>query len=106
MKKFIKNKENFVCVNCGYKVLGNGYTNHCPICLYSLHVDVNPGDRQSECRGLMQPIDILTKGGQPVDIVYQCQRCKITKQNLISDNDSMDAIISIMSYKVKREMLR
>lgn len=106
MKKFIRHKEDFVCQNCCYSVLGNGYTNHCPECLYSLHVDVNPGDRQSLCGGLMTPIDILTKGGQPIDVVHQCQKCKLIKQNIISDFDFTDAIIAIMKAKVDKEMLR
>ena len=106
MKKFTRNKENFVCIRCRYNVIGDGYTNHCPVCLYSLHVDINPGDRQSECNGLMQPIDIMTQGGQPSDIIYQCQKCKVIKKNLINDRDSIDSIIDIMKYKVKKEMLR
>lgn len=50
----------FVCKNCSTPVapLTNGsYRNHCPQCLYSLHVDIRPGDRQNTCHGLMRPID-------------------------------------------------
>ncbi|MEK7061411.1 MAG: RNHCP domain-containing protein, partial [Patescibacteria group bacterium] len=43
---FVKKIEDFVCKVCGTKVKGTGYTNHCPNCLYSLHVDEEvPGDR-------------------------------------------------------------
>ncbi|HYC79501.1 MAG TPA: RNHCP domain-containing protein, partial [Candidatus Binatia bacterium] len=56
MKLFQRTPENFVCENCGTKVSGNGYTNHCPNCLYSKHVDNNPGDRLNKCHGLMEPI--------------------------------------------------
>ena len=28
---------------------GSNHRNHCPNCLYSLHVDIEPGDRESEC---------------------------------------------------------
>ena len=44
MKKFTKIDEEFICENCGAKVEKLGYTcrNHCPHCLYSKHVDVNP----------------------------------------------------------------
>ena len=66
MKQFNRKKENFVCENCGEKVEGNGYTNHCPNCLWSKHVDINPGDRQEECKGLMVPVD-LEKQGQDYD---------------------------------------
>lgn len=43
-KKFTKIDEEFICENCGKQVEKLGYTcrNHCPSCLYSKHVDVNP----------------------------------------------------------------
>ncbi len=49
--KFTKIDEEFICENCGNKIEKLGYTcrNHCPTCLHSKHVDVNPGDRQEEC---------------------------------------------------------
>jgi hypothetical protein len=106
MRKFVRNKENFVCKNCATFVEGNGYTNHCPECLYSQHIDKNPGDRQNECHGLMKPIDILTKGGDPKYVVHQCIICKIVKRNILSRLDSSQAIINVMSEKVKREMMR
>ena len=40
--KFKRKKENFVCENCGAEVKGDGFTNHCPKCLYSKHVDIFP----------------------------------------------------------------
>ena len=106
MPSFTRTIENFECKNCHTFVEGNGYTNHCPQCLYSLHIDNQPGDRQNLCQGLMQPIDIVTQGGSPVDIIHQCQKCLIIKQNKISDNDSTETIISIMKAKVAREMMR
>ena len=33
----IKNKEDFICENCGAFVVGTGYTSHCPQCLWSKH---------------------------------------------------------------------
>jgi len=63
-KQFQKRKEDFTCGNCRLSVKGNGYTNHCPRCLWSLHVDVNPGDRSEVCRGMMRPIGVeIEKGG-------------------------------------------
>jgi len=54
--KFKKRKEDFFCENCGENVSGDGFTNHCPKCLWSKHVDVFPGDRKGSCNGLMKPI--------------------------------------------------
>ena len=45
MKKFNMIDESFICENCGKKVTKLGYTarDHCPYCLYSKHLDINPG---------------------------------------------------------------
>ena len=53
-KRFTKNDSGFVCANCGREVPPLGYSsrNHCPYCLCSLHVDVNPGDRAADCGGI------------------------------------------------------
>ena len=58
--KFTEIDEGFVCEHCGKKVEPLGYScrNHCPECLYSKHVDINPGDREETCHGLLEPIDI------------------------------------------------
>ena len=94
MKKFTKTKEDFTCAHCGADVLGNGYTNHCPKCLWSRHVDNNPGDRQSKCGGMMRPISV-DKRGDKVIIVHKCEKCgKVIKQHA-SENDDIDAIIAI-----------
>ncbi len=95
MKKFTRTKEDFVCENCGTIVSGNGYTNHCVNCLFSKHVDVNPGDRQCECRGLMEPIDVLQKDGEYI-IVHKCSRCGFERKNKLSKNDNFDSLLKIV----------
>jgi DNA-directed RNA polymerase subunit RPC12/RpoP len=94
MKKFSRRTEDFVCANCGTKVAGNGYTNHCPSCLWSQHVDVNPGDRASSCRGLMEPLHIEQHGSKLV-LVTRCTRCGHQHRNRTSNQDSTDAIIAV-----------
>src|SRR3990167_4839651 len=66
VKKFQRKIEDFVCENCGCGVKGDGYTNHCPKCLWGKHVDVNPGDREEECGGMMKPIRSFFKRGDSV----------------------------------------
>ena len=96
MKRFTKTVENFICAHCGADVLGNGYTNHCPKCLWSRHVDNNPGDRQSNCGGMMCPISVEQKNNEFI-IIHKCEKCgKIIKQHA-SENDDMDTIIAISS---------
>ena len=96
MKLFQKKKENFICQNCKTENLGDGFTNHCSNCLYSKHVDINPGDRSNECLGLMKPIDIEKKGSQ-IKIVHECINCKLIKKNKINESDNFDEIVRISS---------
>lgn len=90
--KFIRTVENFTCLNCGKNVRGNGYTNHCPECLYSLHVDNFPGDRASDCGGMMRPVRAYLKKGR-FRLVHRCVKCGIEKHVKTADNDSFDEII-------------
>lgn len=91
---FIARDEGFTCQNCNKPVdpLGKGYRNHCPFCLYSLHVDAQiPGDRESTCGGLMQPMRLDTgsrKGYLGYDIVHQCNRCGKIIKNLLDEGDA------------------
>ena len=76
-KRFKKNDAGFVCSFCGREVLPLGYTsrNHCPFCLCSLHVDLNPGDRQNPCRGLLRPVRALPDAKRGYVIVHRCDKC-------------------------------
>ena len=94
MKKFIKNKEDFKCLNCGLFVEGDGYTNHCPKCLYSLHVDNNPGDRLNECKGLMKPVRFEKKDGEE-RVIHKCSKCGFEKANRLSETDNFEAVIGL-----------
>ncbi len=93
-KKFIKVKENFVCEKCGQNVDGDGYTNHCPNCLWSKHVDNNPGDRVSECGGKMRPSLENVKGSE-YTLKHTCVKCRHTKINKASKNDNINQIIEL-----------
>lgn len=101
MKKFSRREEDFICEHCGAEVKGNGYTNHCPHCLYSKHVDINPGDRAADCGGLMEPIDVEIKGGQYV-LVQKCQKCGFIRRNKVDKTDDFEAVLSIARNKVER----
>lgn len=93
-KKFQRQIENFVCENCGHKVLGSGYTNHCPKCLYSKHVDVNPGDRQEICQGLMKPIGYELDHGEYI-ILHKCIKCGLMRKNKASPQDEFNQIFKL-----------
>ena len=94
-KLFQKRVEDFICEHCGAAVKGNGYTNHCPQCLWSKHVDVNPGDRQATCRGLMEPFNAGLNGGKCI-ILHRCISCGFEKRNKTSENDNFNAILQLL----------
>lgn len=98
---FTRNVEDFVCEHCGAAVSGNGYTNHCPVCLWSKHVDVAPGDRLAECGGLMEPIAI--EGSSPSYILtHACTVCGYKKRNIIAPNDSPERIVELARKQASR----
>ena len=97
---FIKKIENFICEKCGLKTEGDGYTNHCPECLWSKHVDVFPGDRQGECGGMMEPIGVEKKGEEYI-ITHKCQKCGLEKTNKAVFEDNFDMLIQISAENSK-----
>ena len=98
MKKFNMIDEKFICENCGKEVAELKYTarDHCPYCLYSKHVDINPGDRKNDCRGLLEPIGI-EKFKNSYKIIYSCTKCHQVHKNIMAKDDDMDLIISLSS---------
>jgi len=87
-QNFIKTKEDFICAHCARAVEGNGYTNHCPACLWSRHVDNVPGDRAAECGGLMRPASFTKKGAEIV-LLHQCESCGHKKPNKLAPEDNL-----------------
>jgi hypothetical protein len=46
-----------------------------------LHVDVNPGDRANECRGILRPIQAQPDPKRGYIIIHRCERCGTTVRN-------------------------
>lgn len=82
-KRFAKNDSGFVCKNCGFQVMPLGKTsrNHCPRCLCSLHVDVLPGDRASDCGGLLVPVQVTPDPKKGYVITCRCKVCGAIRKN-------------------------
>ena len=99
-KKFIRKKENFVCDVCGKLVKGTGYTDHCPFCLWSKHVDIFPGDRKSDCHGLMKPVSVDQKNSK-WRIKYHCQVCGYERENKTQKEDNFEKIIELTTLSKK-----
>lgn len=94
-EKFIRKVEDFVCHHCQTPVVGNGYTNHCPLCLWSLHVDINPGDRAATCGGDMEPISLIHQQEEFV-VTHKCVVCGHQKSNKTEIGDRLDEYLSDM----------
>lgn len=94
--------ESFTCGNCGKEVEPLQYTarDHCPYCLYSIHVDINPGDRACECMGKLRPIGIK-QHRDSYKIVYECVKCGERKVNIMANDDDMGLIIQLSAKPVK-----
>lgn len=104
-KNFITIKENFTCGQCKTENPPAKGTcrNHCRECLSSKHVDATiPGDRKSECKGLMRPKKI--EGGtnrKGYLIIHQCEKCGKTIRNKMASDDSMETVILISTNNAK-----
>lgn len=99
-KKFQRKTEDFICENCQTIVLGNGYTDHCPNCLWSKHVDINPGDRKSHCGGLMEAQGLKIKGGDYI-IHYRCRRCGYQHKVKAAKKDNFSEILKLSKKILK-----
>jgi len=105
MKQFTGRGANqsFTCRACGADVeplSSGGYRNHCPVCLSSLHVDVNPGDRAADCGGLMEAVAVEHSGKKGWVLVHRCSVCGAVRRNRAAlddprQPDDYDAIIRL-----------
>lgn len=96
---FTKKKEDFICENCSFFNKGNGYTNHCQQCLYSKHVDIDPGDRLNTCMGLMEPVYVSYTNKEKY-VISRCLKCLFEKKNLLGDKDSVETMIKIQKKSI------
>ena len=94
MKRFTRTTEDFTCEQCEAHVTGSGYTNHCPSCLWSKHVDENPGDRASECHGAMEPVSVSVLAGT-YRILHRCKKCGFTRPQDAAKEDNQELLIDL-----------
>ena len=101
-RNFTKIDEEFICYNCGNNVEKLGYTSrdHCPKCLYSKHVDINPGDRAEKCQGILKPVSVETSSKKGYVIIYKCEKCGMIRKNKAAKDDNMDLIIDLSSKQI------
>ncbi len=89
----------FLCTHCGATIPGTApgtaHRNHCPHCLWSLHVDLKTGDRRSACRGPMEPVAIGIQPNGEWSILHRCQRCGMIRMNRIAGDDNDVLLVSM-----------
>ena len=86
--------ESFKCGHCkafiGPTVAGGRHRNHCPLCLYSRHVDDRRmGDRASPCRALMAPIGVFYRPKGEQVVVHRCLGCGFERHNRVAADDNV-----------------
>lgn len=91
--------DSFTCKICGRLVVsagaGSDHRNHCPNCLASLHVDVEPGDRAADCGGIMEPVGVWVRKGGEWAVIHRCRRCGSLSSNRVAADDNPMKLMSI-----------
>jgi DNA-directed RNA polymerase subunit RPC12/RpoP len=97
--RFVKNNRGFKCLVCGAAVPAHPTSSrdHCPACLYSVHVDINPGDRENPCRGLLEPVGFEIKRGKK-RILYKCTSCRAQIVNEVAPDDDFEKVMSLAGF--------
>jgi hypothetical protein len=103
-RKRVEVSEPFKCRHCrafvGIPPTGGRNRNHCPLCLYSLHVDgKTPGDRASDCRSSMAPVGTFYRPNLEQVVVHRCLGCGFVRYNRVAadDNPIVLAQLPVMS---------
>jgi hypothetical protein len=95
-------KLSFQCENCNkdvpYESYGTKNRNHCPFCLFSLHVDEEVGDRKSSCGGLMSATGKMYKDDGEEVLVHKCEKCGLVRKNRVAGDDDYSSIEKLPEF--------
>ena len=117
-KHYYKNHactESFTCKVCGRLVVpggaGSDHRNHCPNCLSSQHLDNEPGDRESDCGGVMEPVAVWVRKNGEWAIIHRCRICgKLSSNRVAADDNPMKLMALAMrpfgSAAISRDAIR
>ena len=91
--------ESFRCIHCRLDVPadapGTAHRNHCPNCLWSRHLDIEPGDRQSDCLASMEPIAITVRKDGEWVLIHRCNGCGTLSSNRTAGDDNPLLLVRI-----------
>jgi hypothetical protein len=99
MDKHPHMNNGFLCGHCRRPVAldapGTRHRNHCPACLWSLHLDHAPGDRQAGCRGPMEPIGVEVRRNGEWALIHRCHKCGAIRTNRIAGDDDEKQLLKL-----------
>ena len=58
-------------------------------------MDIEPGDRESDCGGIMEPIAVWVRKNGEWAIIHRCRRCGQLSSNRIAADDNPMKLMSI-----------
>lgn len=94
------------CRHCGQSFSlnapGTRHRNHCPHCLWSLHLDHAPGDRDARCGAPMEPIAIALRGRGEWCLIHRCTTCGTLHLNRIAGDDDERALLALALQPITR----
>jgi hypothetical protein len=97
---------SFTCTRCKAHVpaahFGTRHRNHCPRCLWSRHLDDEPGDRRCPCAQPMEPIAIEVRETGEWAIVHRCTGCSMLRTNRIAGEDDERALLALALRPIAR----
>ena len=98
---------SFRCRRCRLDVSvapsGTQHRNHCPNCLWSLHVDDDvPGDRAADCAGSMEPIGVSVGDDGEWALVHRCTACSTVPVNRIAGDDNPLMLMRLAVHRLAR----
>ncbi len=91
--------DSFTCKVCADWLYltgaGSNHHNHCPNCLSSLHLDIEPGDREADCGGIMEPVGVWVRKNGEWALIHRCRRCGHLSSNRVAADDNPMKLMSI-----------
>ena len=117
-----RSQSQFRCIQCGQVVStsrecsGVNNRNHCPVCLWSRHVDqLKAGDRRSVCRSRMEPVGLtlkhtLKRYGEEKQgelmLVHRCTGCGKFSINRVAADDNAARIYQLFLQTQRMDSTR
>ena len=60
-----------------------------------MHLDIEPGDRESDCGGLMEPVAVWVRKNGEWAIIHRCRLCSAFSSNRVAADDNPVKLMSI-----------